>query len=77
MQTDSSDMDITSAAYHDLVERKLLEPRMYWHPVEGVVVEPNGGWQTVRENTRRGRRKENFRRLREAQRLTLNESKLW
>ena len=77
METDSSDMDITSAAYHDLIERKLLEPRVYWQPVDGWVIEPNGGWQTVERNTRRGRRRENFRRLREAQRLAKNESKLW
>jgi hypothetical protein len=78
MQTDSSDMDITSPAYHDLIERKLLEPRTYWTPVNGWVIEPNGGWQTFEEHTRRGRRRENFRRLGESLRLNKNESqRLW
>ena len=77
MQSTTSEMDITSAAYHDLMDRKLLEPRTYWHPVHGYVTEPNGGWQTIRENTRRGRRREKFRKELAKRKLNDNKSKLW
>ncbi len=77
MQSTTSEMDTTSAAYHDLMTRKLLEPRRYWHPVQGHVTEANGGWQTVSEHTRRGRRRAKFQRMRSERKLTLNEVKLW
>ncbi len=77
MQSTTSEMDTTSAAYHDLMTRKLLEPRNYWHPVHGYVTEPNGGWQTVSEHTRRGRRRAKFHKMRSETRLSLNEAKMW
>ena len=77
MQSTTSEMDITSAAYHDLLDRKLLESRTYWHPVHGHVTEPNGGWQTVGEHTRRGRRRAKFQKMRTERKLSLNEAKLW